>query len=329
MTINDEKLWFSFGIPLAKIEDLDNCPSPIALADAVGDRYLIRHNPVFANIRQAAISFGFHYSAEDTPLWRDYLSASLSTLHRILSTKTIPYVNTGDTLRRLRENNPKAAMPPGLLLQTLKRNFAFHESAHCIAHAVIGDLAADFHSIAPHEKQRIVLESVLAESFANTAEDFGMIFDNSWIPDQMFYSLNSYAPRTDEKRVVMANGAANLGRELTFALLYLASFEANLYAGRPDGSRTKRITEASGCPAEHAETAAAIIKLGFSLNEMFREYTTPAYFEFLGCKAEYLNLASSACLDHADKRRFVLKLIDTLSRIIYATPRPSTGASHS
>lgn len=37
---------------------------------------------------------GYRFSAEDAPLWRDYQSLGPFALHRILSTKIVPYFDT-------------------------------------------------------------------------------------------------------------------------------------------------------------------------------------------------------------------------------------------
>ena len=65
--------------------ELDAVRAPNGLSDVFGDRNLCRHNRVFACIRDAVIAAGFTFSEEDTPLWRDYQSLSLTALHRILS----------------------------------------------------------------------------------------------------------------------------------------------------------------------------------------------------------------------------------------------------
>src|ERR1700722_14953022 len=98
--------WTGFGLPLTWLAQLDSYPAPNALPDAFGDSYLYRHNPIFAAIRDAALDYGYRFSAEDTPLWRDYHSFSLVTLHRILSGKIIPYFDTATAFRRLRDANP-------------------------------------------------------------------------------------------------------------------------------------------------------------------------------------------------------------------------------
>lgn len=159
-----EDVWTRFGVPAARLADLDNLPAPNALAGAFGDRYLYRHNPVYASVRDAAVGFGYRFSAEDTPLWRDYQSFGLTVLHRILTGKTIPYLDTAATFRRLVEDNPGALLPPGLIAGKMMRNHAFHEPAHCVAHSIMQGIEAQLRAVAPGETERTVLDAILAES---------------------------------------------------------------------------------------------------------------------------------------------------------------------
>jgi hypothetical protein len=114
----EEYIWNRFGVPLARLVEFDEAAAPNALADAFGDSYLYCHNPVYASVRDAALGFGYRFSAEDTPLWRDYQSFGLTVLHRILTGKTIPYLDTGTSCRRLIEENPQAQYPLGLIWKT-------------------------------------------------------------------------------------------------------------------------------------------------------------------------------------------------------------------
>ena len=129
----------------------DSVSAPNALSDAFGDSYPYCHNPVYRNIRDATLALGYRFSAEDTALWRDYQSLSLVALHRILSTKIVPYFDTANSLRRLIDANPQARLPPGLIAGNVKRNFAFHESAHCVAHSLMRRIEAELYAVAPDE----------------------------------------------------------------------------------------------------------------------------------------------------------------------------------
>lgn len=301
--------WSGLGVPLAWLAEFDNVPAPNALEDAFGDRYLYRHNPVFASIRDATLALGYRFSAKDTPLWRDYQALSLLSLQKILSSRTIPFFDTAVTVRRLIEANPEAKLAPGFIATNIKRNFAFHESAHCVAHSILRRAEPELTLIAPGEKQRFVLESVLAESFANTVEALGSLFHFMPIPDGVFYPLNSYWPADREREGILNRAAAELGIETRFRLLFASYFESNLATEAPTGATYERVAESAGCSAGHAGLAREITMIAFGLSTGFRESTTPAYFELLGYAREYGDLARSAWLSVAQNRSLALDLI--------------------
>lgn len=304
--------WDGLAVPLAWLAELDNCPAPDALADAFGDRYLCRHNPMFAKVRQSAIELGYRFSAEDTPMWRDYQAFGLTTLHQILSTGIIPYHDTGNTVRRLLESNPRSALSPRFILGNFKRNHAFHESAHCVACSVMRRMDPALRLVAPSARGRFVLESIFAESFANTVEAIGSLVRTNPLSDTLFYSLNSYMAPKQGRTSQLDEASAKGGEYLRFALLFLSYFEANLNASEPDDMRRERIGLAAGCEASCAETIRAVAEEGSRLSGGFRENTTPMYFELLGYKNEYDALTQAAWLSGPDNRQFIRDLVPAL-----------------
>jgi hypothetical protein len=189
---SEDRHWYRLAVPLAWVRSLDEHSSPAALGDALGDRYLYRFNPFFAGVRDAALKFGYRFSSEKTPLWLDYQGFSLTTLHRIIADRTIPYFDTLSTLGRLLERDPRVALSPGFLLSNLKANHAFHESAHCVAHSVLENFRADLTLLETDEKRRYVVEALFAECFANVVELLGTTCERMPISDVLFYGLNSY-----------------------------------------------------------------------------------------------------------------------------------------
>ncbi len=288
--------WRGLGVPVTWLAELDNLPAPNALADALGDRYLYRHNPIFAAIRDQALAFGYRFSAEDTPLWRDYQTLSLVALRRILTSKTIPYFDTGAAFQRLVESNPALRLSPGFITRNLKRNYAFHESAHCVADSILRSIEAEMRAIAPHEADRAVLESILAESFANTVESLGSAFRHLPVSDAVFYWLNSYWSCNQKREDVMNRALDAMGAESRFELLFLAYFEANLATEPPAQSIYERIMRYAACTADQAAIARELAGIAFELNAGFRDSATPAYFELLGCTRQYRDLAASGWL---------------------------------
>ncbi|HEX4278865.1 MAG TPA: hypothetical protein VHZ74_26095 [Bryobacteraceae bacterium] len=290
------------GIPLSWLAELDNVPVPNGLTDALGDRYLCRHSPVFAAIRQSAIDFGYRFSAADTPLWRDYQCCSLASLDRILGEKTIPYLDTGTTFRRLVEAHPNARVTPRFIRGSVRRNFTFHESAHCVAHSILQAAAAELRALEPNEGRRGVLEGILAESFANTVEVLAQAFSHMTLSDSVFHSLNSYHSFKPEREALLNAAAAEIGTEARFSVLVISYFEANLTAREPDETIFARVARASECDGKHVLQLA---ESAFGLHAGFRESTTPAWFELMGLSGEYNALAKEGWLDHPSNQHFV------------------------
>lgn len=318
MIVDAERLWYGVPIPLAKLAELDDCPSSIGLADAVGDRYLCAHNPVFAGVRRTALAFGFRFSTDDTPLWRDYLALGLTTLHQILATRTIPYHSTGTTLRRLLDANPRAALSPGFITGNLKANHAFHEAAHCVAHSVVQAHEASLAAASPDERERFVISAAIEESFANTAERLGTLVTHQPMFDQVFFRLNSHIIAKTATTAVLQRAGDELGGRLRFGLLFASSLEANLTVDAPTDLTFERIASAVECPDVSRDLARQVMEIGFDISDGFRQYTNPVYFEMLGYQREYAAVAARAWLAEPQGGVLVRDLIDPLFAIVSA-----------
>jgi hypothetical protein len=311
--------WSGFGVPLGWLAEFDRNPARNALPDAFGDSYLYSHNPVFAAIRDAALGFGYRFSAADTPLWRQYQSLSLTALQQILSAMTIPYLDTGSAFRRIVDAHPHGELPLGFIAASLRRNHGFHESAHCVAHSVI-----EKHGMtAPPGNERSVLHAIFSEAFANTVEVLGSVVRHKPALDNVFYPLNSYYSFDERRADVFARAEARLGTEMLFRILLFSHFEANLNAEKPSASTCERIVEASECVAVDIPLVNELIGTGFRLNPSFRDYTTPAWFELLGQGREYAALASSLWLREPANGKFARELTGLLWNTIDSAKGPT------
>ena len=311
-------------VPLAWLAKLDDSSSGDALPDALGDSYLCAHNPVFAKIRRSAIGFGFRYSCEDTQAWRDYQSFGLVALQQIVSGRIIPYHDTGSAFRRLLERTPKVALSPRFILNGCKKNYVLHESAHCIASSVLRLLEPQLRAIEPGEGERFVLEAIFAEAFACTVETLGSLVKSMPLTDSLFYSLNSYVIPVPARTRTLEDAAAKTGEYTRFALLFLASFEANLTAAEPDQATMDRICSVAECGDELSGESRAIAGIAFRLSSSFRELTTPEYFNLLGYGAQFGALTQSRWLGAARNRQFLRELVLNLfSAAVACIPQPT------
>ena len=303
----NENIWLRVPVPLAWLAERDASPTSGGLADAFGDCYLCRNNPVYANLRRASLDYGYVFTSEDNNLWRDYQAMSLVTLQRILATKTIPYLDTSATVRRLLASNPAVSLPLGLIVSNIRHNYSFHESAHCVAHSALAELRSNQNGSS--DRERFVEEAILGEAFANSIEMLGSLVQERPLYDTLFYGLNSYIlPKT--KNIEALTCANNeFGSQNRFSLLFLSFFAANLWtAGPADWGAHERILAAWGLPNK-TSAVESIVKVGFRLQKGFRASTTPAWFEMLGYRKEYELLAKGCWLERPQN-------LDFLSRVI-------------
>jgi hypothetical protein len=308
--------WDKLPLPLAWLCELDNNDAPNGLKDSFGDRYLYQHNSFFGGVRDAAVELGYRYSCEDTPLLRDYHAIPLLTLRGILAERTIPYLDNRTSVMRLLNAQPKLALPAGFLATIIRPNHAFHESAHCVAHAILEPLRSDLERIAGGERPAFVLGAVFEESFANAVETLGRSLHYMQVPDHLFYNLNSYMHKreSDDKLKVLLGATEP---RVAFRLLLFSLFEANLTEGDPKEAAQIGIGEAAGVGSDGGLELEAAVDLGFGLSQGFREKTTPHYFRLLGCAKDYEALAGTAWLTDPSHGEVARVLADTLySKIV-------------
>jgi hypothetical protein len=270
-------------------------------------------NPLFANIRDTAVRFGYQYSSEASSFWRDYCYLPLLTLERILSGKVIPYLDNWNSLYRLLERNSSAALPLRFIINNVRANHVFHESAHCVAHSVFSEHECDLTSIARSGEERLVIQMIAAEAFANTVETLGILQDKS-IEHLVFYRLNSHMVIGKRKQDILTRSGGKLGDEVLFMLLLLSFFRANLTKEAIDDAVCRKIMNVAGCDDGRSECARQVIALGGdSLSHVFRGSTTPAYMAFLGYKEQYEGLVLS---DNIDRRTWRDLILSPLFQII-------------
>jgi hypothetical protein len=273
-------------LTLSRILEVDSVqPSSHALRDAVGDNFLYRHNRIFANVRDACRGFGYRFSA-DGELWRDYLACPLLCLQTILDDRCVPYLENASTLRRfMARHTADFSISARFLIQILSQNHVLHESAHCIAHEILSAQAGGPDLTA---RERAVRQALLAEAYANTVESFASVLA-AGAAHVLYFSLNSYVRPELEKRDRLAEAVARFGVDPMFRIAFL-TFLINNIACRPATEEELRIAAALVLDDPSDEAVAelhAVAGQALSLNSGFLEKTTPVWFTFLGCEAEY------------------------------------------
>jgi hypothetical protein len=294
-------------VKIKSLVELDAQSLGNALVGAAGDSFLYGRNPMFARIRDLAIHLGYRFACDDTPLWRDYQGLPLLTLNRILDGKIIPFFDNGNVLTRLMESDPEVALPPQFIVSNVKHNHAFHESAHCVAHTVIGHYTDVLAPACRSDRERFVLEAILVESFANTIETLGAAEDAS-VSHAVFYALNSYMLTSLKTKKLLERSRDALGPVTTFLLVYLSYVESNFAAERANDATYGRVRKTLGAFDVEDAVLKEMVELGFGLSQAFRENTTPVYFRLLGYEQEYLTMAQPNSLEDPERQSAIQRM---------------------
>lgn len=301
-------------ITVKSLVALDEQPSRNSLADAVGDRFLYRHNQMFARIRDLALHLGYRFIRDDTPLWRDYQGLGLLTLHRILEGKVIPYFDNGNVLERLMQRDPEVALPPRFIVSNVKHNHAFHESAHCVGTAAVRNNPGVLKPVCQSNNEEFVLEAILVESFANTVETFGAAEDAS-VAHAVFYALNSYMSTNLKHKELVARSRESLTPTGAFEAFVLAFFEANVASEKAKDLTYCRVRRTLQRLDLDETLIKDIVDVGFGLSMGFRENTTPVYFRLLGCEREYLAMSQHGWLEDDGHRSAIRRAAEILAEV--------------
>jgi hypothetical protein len=287
------------------IDDVIQCderyPAANALPDSLGDRYLYTKNFVFRSVREAVLAAGYRFSSQDSVAWRRYQVFPLLSLRDILESRVIPYFDNLTVLRSMTAEHAQLRIFPKYFVESVKKNYVLHESAHCVASEVLrleSLLDKDF----PSESEQWVLKSLVSECFANSVERLcaGYARSNSHV---LFVSLNTYVLYEPTRYALVQNGLDTFGLADMFTLACLGFFHDNYTATAPDAAMkdslfalafTRRLNETE------KSLAAQLVDVCFRINAQFREETSPNFFGLYGCRQAFEDLCAKDILgiDH-------------------------------
>lgn len=150
----------------------------------IGDRYLLKNNPIYATTREEYIRVGGSFSNE----LGDYGIGSLVSLPKILEEKQIPVFNNRGLLNQLAEQG-NCKLPARHFLVAIRRNQILHESWHVIATELLKK------TILQGTKNQKILAYVMAEAVAITAELVLHYYAQNNETHKLAASWNSYRTR--------------------------------------------------------------------------------------------------------------------------------------
>jgi len=238
--------------------------SRVALKQNLGDGYLLRHNPIFKQIRQQALDAGYRFSANR---FQDYDVLALTQLPQILKSKTIPFRDNVRPLRKIEDMAPKAFLFSQV--PALTPNRLFHESAHAIAHSALAKRARR------SEKEQI-LSILTEEAFANACESLANAYSVNPLHDE-FLHQNSYIMEKPKTRESLRRALTAVGRTPTFAVLFFSFLHANFLRSRITSRDFNRVMDLLGLStslsAELRRPLRAVFRVGLDLDPEFTQFT--------------------------------------------------------
>jgi len=265
-----------------------------SLSQNLGDGFLLKHNPVYSNIREAAkqAKFTFHSSR-----FKDYDSLSLTQLPAILAAKHIPFIDNVNPLREIETKAPKfftlAEVPP------LRTNHLFHESAHASVHGLLQKLLLQSKGAKGIQRERtLALITLMEESFANACESYANLYAIDEIHDEFLFK-NTYIMESPKVRKLLLQGTQTFGTHTIFKVLFFSFLHSNFLATPIAMQNLGRVVRLSySHQAEYLQLIRSkdlvllqkIFRTGLELDPEFTGFTNQFCLRLLGVKTALLKL---------------------------------------
>lgn len=227
---------------------------PRRVRDSVGDGYLYLENPVFRRVRDAALSRGFRFTAQEPGA---YFGFPLIALDTLLETKKIPYRKNFPALVALERSRPGFFTLSDLRQNRPVPNYLLHESAHAIAFVELFGSTRRAH--AKMSDPDALLHVMLGESFAMAAEYLAACHVSGSLGGWLF-SVSSYRHRTQKKKAV-GELWQELGPAAVTWVVLAAFLHGNFLIESLSARRVEAVLERSRLTAELRPSRATLAKL--------------------------------------------------------------------
>ncbi len=321
-----------------------------SLADNLGDGYLMNHNPVFKNIRQAAMKAGIRFSSTR---FHEYDVLPLIQLPKILEEKTVPYLPNVKPLIEIESVMPDQFQiyeaPP------LRANYVMHESAHVLARILRVKILGEM-SLVPSSKntvptsggarvqseRQLALGIMMEEAFANAAETLLSLAATNAIHDE-FVMKNAYVHEQPEMRGRLRAAVAKLGFDPVFKVVFYSFLHSNLLKRKispKDLDRVFRLALGGKTQSKNAVSSTSnqkgatvpgaassidqklqkdlreIFHGGFDLDPMFTGLTSSFCLRFMGMKTPLQNLFDFDFMARVESSPAHLQLVNAYSALM-------------
>ncbi len=265
----------------------DSFQNSAILEKSIGDGYLYQNNPLYRNVRNEFLKYGYTCTTED---FCHYVAMPFLSLAEIIKKKKVPYFDNATPIKMIEQLHPKKFSCEEIIKP--KTNHVLHESSHCIAEEYLKIINVKNDIIT--KEQTIALQMILAESFANTVESICNYWNTT--PEQrLFYEMNSYIIHYSKISHALKETVQLIGMKNSFALVYLSYLCSNCLLNEISQTQMSKLISAYF----DLKTSEVILKNkcctkifnhAFELSMDFRLQTTGFYCQMAGLKSDLFKL---------------------------------------
>ncbi len=277
-----------------------------AILDIFGDAYLLQNNEVYRRVREKSLEIECSYSEASA----QYLVYPLFELHKIVETKTIPYVPGARLLAAVE------AAKPGLFTTddaALPESHHLHEAAHVLA-------ANAFDGARFTSAQQRILRDVLCESFANTVDALACIPAANDELHQFFLRPNCYMAPHEDDLALMIDLRERVGARCYFVLTLFSYVYSNfLLEVFPKPTVVDIVSRYAPEVTIDDELLGEIDhlgRIGDQLDHQFRVTTTSLYLRIEGHEGDLFELLNFDFMKTFSEHPSFQKAVDKMATVL-------------
>lgn len=284
--------------PMIELERLllidDECLVENAIADCLGDRFLVSRNKIFGRVRNLFCDSGFSFAPISDPDVSDYAVVPLLFLPAILRRRTVPYRPNVPAVKRLVKAAPGFRVAPEILLSVIGRNVVLHEAAHCISWELVHNNADVGRSLDADDRE--VLRHIMCEAYANAIE---RVAGAAYLTGthHLLFALNAFIDYNQERLWPINQLLHVMGIGPTLLLAIWIYFLLNLHGGAlTNGTKADILSHINvqDNSLRMNSLVALVIDRAFGLNKEFILNITPTFFQATGLERSYNNILQKA-----------------------------------
>jgi len=247
------------------------------LPSVFGDGFLNTKSKIFKNVRKRALESGVKFAPANEDWLFQYTYYPLAFLSKIYDLRTIPCVESYNSILYLKEHLHQKTLP-----NRFNQTSIFHETCHMLANDFFGGGAPDFSKVSdPEGRHRLTSKVLAVEAFANAAE-FLLANETSDAEFRLFTRYNIFMSYNTNSYCILKYLFEKFGTGAVFRFMFYSMYYSNYQF-----SQFSESEETCGLLIKNCNIAAnnhqralffSLLKSCFTLNRAFTNLTAQEYF---------------------------------------------------